>query len=189
MASGFQSFCKGSFFSNWIWCALPWADSLVCPWCKSPQAEQGRGRHSGGEALRLFKLGNSTSSFHHPEGTSREPLLHRGAGKGSTRGCCFPPAKIEGRVLSCFWLRTGGAFPHLLPLMLALPMWKAAGSKPQRKQICNENSHAAKNARGKQFGLGGNAWGDGGQSWFIKNHAKALWGCFMETSAASNESF
>lgn len=169
---------------------LPWADSLVCPWCKGPQAQQGRGRHSAGEALSVPKLSNSTKSSQHSEGTSRVPWMHRGAGKGSTRECCFPPAKDRRQSSPCFWLRNRrGISPPTSPYVGPYQCGRQQAAKPQRKQICNENSQAAKNARGKQFWPGGNAWGDGGQSWFITNHAKAVWGCFMEISAARIESY
>lgn len=186
----FNPFAKADFFLMKSRVHLPWAESLVCPWCKGPRAQQGRGRHSGGEALSVSELSNSINSSHHPEGAPGEPWLHRGAGKGSTRECSFPPAK-DRRQSSPLLLaqEQEGHFPTYFPLCWLYQHGRQQAAKPQRKQICSENSHAAKNARGKQFWLGGNAWGDGGHSWFIKNHPKALWGCFMETSAARNESF
>lgn len=149
---------RQGFFLIKSYVLYPWPDSLVCPWC--PEAQQSRARHSGGEALSVLKMSNSHQLLPSPagaDGTSGEPWLHRGAGKGSTRECCFPPAK-DRRQSSPLLLaqEQEGHFPSYFPLCWPYQHGRQQATKPQRKQICNENSHAAKNARGKQFWPGGN---------------------------------
>lgn len=106
MASCFQSLCKGRFFfliKSDVQC--PWADSRVCPWCRGPGAEQGRGRHWGGEALSVFRLSTSTNSSHHPEEHPGSPPCTQGQEREARGNAASPQLKIEGRVLLCFWLR------------------------------------------------------------------------------------
>lgn len=84
-------------------------------------------------------------------------------GKGSRRECCFPPAK-DRRQSSPLLLAEEQEwhFPTYFPFCWPYQHGRQHATKPQRKQTCNENRHAAKNARRKQFCLGGNALGDRG---------------------------
>lgn len=146
---------------------FPWPDSYC--------------RHCGAKALRLSRtragmqkqkhctspswLTVTNSSLHPAEmdWTAGEPLLHSSAGKGSRRECCFPQAK-DRRQSSPLLLAEEQEwhFPTYFPLCWPYQHGRQHATKPQRKQTCNENRHAAKNARRKQFWLGGSAWGDGG---------------------------
>lgn len=93
-----------------------------------------------------------------------DPSLHIGTGKGSRRECCFLPAK-DRRQSSPLLLAEEQEwhFPTYFPFCWSYQHGRQHAAKPQRKQTCSENRHAAKNARRKQFWLGGNARGDGGQ--------------------------
>lgn len=115
----FNHFATADFFS---W----WNRVCTCPglilWCAL-----------GAKALRLSRAGEGTQQERHwvcPSwATAPSPPSiqrgHRGC-PGCTGGqereargnAASPQPKIEGRVLPAFGSGTGGAFPHLLPLML-----------------------------------------------------------------------
>lgn len=94
---------RQDFFLIKSYVLYPWPDSLVCPWCL--EAQQGRARHSGGEALSVLKLSNSS----HPQLEQMERPGSPGCTEGQEReargNAASPQLKTEGRVLLCFWLR------------------------------------------------------------------------------------
>lgn len=98
--------------------------------------------------------------------SARESSLHSSAGKGSRRERCFPQAKDSRQSSPLLWAEEQEwRFPTYFPLYWPYQHGRQHATKPQRKQTCNENRHAAKNARRKQFWLGGNAWVTEGQAW------------------------
>lgn len=138
-----------------LWCAL---GAKALGLCRAGQALSRRGT----ECARAEQQHQLLPS---PRWSTRGALAAQRGRRGSTRECSFPQPKIEGRALPCFWLRNRrGISPPTSPYVGSTSMEGNRLQNHRGNKSAMRTARAAKNARGKQLWLGGNAWGDGGQS-------------------------
>lgn len=150
MASGFQSFCKGRFFSNEISCAL-----ALC-WFFGVSLVQRPSRAGAGtqeERLSVSKLGDSTNSSHHPEEHPGSPGCTEEQEREARGNAASPQPKIEGRALPCFWLRNRrGISPPTSPYVGSTSMEGTRLQNHRGNKSAMRRSTLLKMPEGSSFG-------------------------------------